>query len=52
MDASDICEVMVWERSGGIGPVCELIVCERPGGGAAPKMDEKAASRWNEDAWP
>lgn len=24
----------------------EVMVCDRPGGGAAPKMLEKAASRW------
>lgn len=28
------------------------MVCERPGGGAAPKMFEKAASRWLFDEGP
>ncbi len=52
MGTSDICEDMVWDRSCGIGAVCEVIVWERPGGRAAPNMDENAASRWKEDAWP
>lgn len=32
-------------RAGGISPEEDVIVCERPDGGA-PKMLEKAASRW------
>jgi hypothetical protein len=42
-------DVMVWVRPGCInsgGWTDEVMVCERPGGGAAPKMLEKAASRW------
>jgi hypothetical protein len=40
---------MVWVRPsimGGGMPDDEVMVCDLPGGGAAPKMLEKAASRW------
>jgi hypothetical protein len=40
------------ERAACISAEDEVIVCERPGGGAAPKMLEKAASRWLFWGWP
>lgn len=46
------CDDMVCARSWDMGAGVEVIVCVRPGGGSAPKMDEKAASRWKLDAWP
>lgn len=50
LDTPDMVDDMVWVRwSLWIGETEEVelvIVWERPGGGAAPKMLEKAASRW------
>lgn len=43
---------MVFERSGDTTVDSEVIVCDRPGGGAAPKIFEKAASLWYDDAYP
>jgi len=43
-------DVIVWVLSSADiiwgGATEEVMVCDRPGGGAAPKMFEKAASRW------
>lgn len=51
----DIVEVLpscCMGRDEGMSPEEDVMVCERPGGGAAPKMLEKAASRWLLDEWP
>jgi len=48
-DIPDMVDDMVWVRPSDImdgGDTEEFIVCDRPGGGAAPKILEKAASRW------
>ena len=45
----EVADDMVWVRPCCIisaGWMLEVMVCDRPGGGAAPKMLEKAASRW------
>ena len=49
MPAWEAVDDMVWVRPSEYiegGGTDEVIVCDRPGGGAAPKMLEKAASRW------
>jgi hypothetical protein len=48
-DTPDMVDDMVCVRPSDIiegGGTDDVIVCDRPGGGAAPKMLEKAASRW------
>lgn len=48
-DMLEVVEDMVFVRPSDIiegGDMEEFMVCDRPGGGAAPKMLEKAASRW------
>ena len=49
-DMLDTVDDIVWVLCPGVissgGATDEVIVWDRPGGGAAPKMFEKAASRW------
>lgn len=57
-DRPSYCEPIVCVLPGGgimLGDwLDEVMVWERPGGGAAPKMLEKAASRWlfDDGGWP
>lgn len=46
----DCWDDMEFERSGDTTVDSEVIVCDRPGGRAAPKIFEKAASLWYDDA--
>ena len=42
--ASEPCEDIVCDLSGGLCTGCVVMVCDLPGGGAAPNISEKAAS--------
>lgn len=48
VETADTVDDMVWVRPSDTreGGWTDVMVCDRPGGGAAPKMLEKAASRW------